>query len=339
MKRIDRMPASLACRMLVPFLLALGLLAPPAGAQNANVVANSNEALARVAQLANDVRAMRTVAQIPIGPYDLSTECTWCSEHAWWGLGMCTQNTTERWHQTVDFSWTRGRLNYILDQAERSANDFPRAFAPIQAWIGSLPAFSAKFNQTADIVLNVEQQIKSGVGPNDQQRQVVTQALQTMIDQLTGTATQLSDATKILAADLQQQSAYGPSIKQAMDGADRSANDALASLQKAASTHHCQDGLSEKFNAIKGNFSTSIAQISAAFQKLEADRQAADRGLAFLLGNVVSLRTDVQSVMDLVKAAGADKLGSFLERLHLSAAKTQLQQIANYSATQLAKTP
>jgi hypothetical protein len=325
--------------MLVPFLLALGLLASPAGAQSADVVTSSNEALARVAQLANDVRAMRATAQIPIGPYDLSTECTWCSDHAWWGFGTCTQNTTERWHEKVDFSWTRGRLNYILEQAERSANDFPRAFAPIHAWIGGIPAFAAKFDQTADIVLNVEQQIKAGVGPNDQQRQTVTQALQTLIDELTGTATQLNNATKVLAAALQQQSAYGPAIKQAIEGADRDANNALTHLQQAASTHHCQDGLPEKFNAIKANFSTSIGQISAAFQKLETDRQAADRGLAYLLGSVVSLRTDFQSVMDLVKAAGTDKLGSFLERLHLAAAKAQLQQIADYSTTHLAKSP
>lgn len=327
-----------AARVLLPLLLVLGLLPAPAMAQSINVAAGT-DALAQVAQFGNDVRAMRSVAITPMGPYDLSTRCTWCSEHAWWGFGTCTQNTTETWNAKVDFTWTRSRLNQILTQAAQSANNFPRAYAPFQDWIKSIPAFSVRFDNAANVVLTTQQQIKAGQGPNDQQRQAVTQALQDLVNDLAANAAQLDNATKSLAAALQQQSAYGPAIKQAIDGADQSARTALASLQQQASTHHCQDGLADKFSRIKTEFTTSIGQISTSFQKLEASRQAADRGLAFLLGSVVSSRTDLQSVMDQIKAAKSDVLGSFLERLHLASAKAQWEQIAAYTTSRLSVSP
>jgi hypothetical protein len=328
----DARPVTRVRRLLAALMLTLGLLALPVAAQNAGVVTNANDAFARMTQLANDVRAMQSVAKIPLGPYDLNTDCTWCSAHAWWGLGTCTENTRERWGTKVDFSWTRGRLNAVLEQAEQNTTRFPDAFASIQKWTASLPAFTAEFDRTADIILNIHQQIKAGTGPNDQQRQAVTQALQTMINDLSANAALLTDATKQIAAALQSQSAFGPEISQAIQGADASVQAALASVEKAAGQHHCQDGLQEKYQQIKAGFSNSLAQISAAFQRLEASRKAADQGLAFLLGSIVSLQTDLQSVMTMVKAAGTDKLGSFLEQLHLAAAKTQLQQIAASSA-------
>jgi hypothetical protein len=333
MMRVRASPALRICRILFPFLLILGLLMQRAGAQSINA-ASSTEALARVEQLGQDVRAMRAVAATPIGPYDLSTQCTWCSSDF---IGICLQHTTETWNAKVDFTWTRSRLNQILAQAQQSADNFPHAFAPVQAWIDSIPAFTARFDHAADIVLTVQQQIKAGQGPNDQQRQLVTQALQTLIDDLAANSTQLDNATRALAAALQQQSAYGPAIRQAIDGADQSAKMALSSLQTQASTHRCQDGLSDRFNAIRAGFSTSIENISASFQKLEASRQASNQGLAFLLGAVVSSRTDVQSVMGQIKAANNDALGSFLERLHLASAKAQWQQIADYLTSRLSR--
>ncbi len=331
-------PASVLRRIFLPLLFVFALTWMPAAAQSIDV-ASGTDALARVAQLASDVQLMRSIASAPLGPYDLSTRCTWCSEHAWWGLGMCTQNTTETWNAKVDFTWTRSRLNAVLAQAAQSANTFPAAYAPLKAWISTIPALTGSFDKAADVVLSIQQQIKAGQGPNDQQRQTVTQALQGLISALSGNATQLDNATKALAAALQRQSAYGPAIKQAIDGADQSARSALASLQQQASTHHCQDGLADKFNRIKAEFSASIGQISATFQKLEASRQAADRGMAFLLGAVVSSRTDIQSVMDQIKAANSDTLGSFLERLHLASAKAQWNQIAAYSTSRLSGSP
>jgi hypothetical protein len=328
----------ITARLLLPLLLAVGLLRAPAAAQSINVAAGT-DALAQVAQFGKDVQAMRSVAATPMGPYDLSTRCTWCSEHAWWGFGSCTQNTTEAWNAKVDFTWTRSRLNQVLAQAAQSANNFPKAYAPFQAWINAIPAFSARFDKAADIVLNTQQQIKAGQGPNDQQRQAVTQALQDLVNDLAANAAQLDGATKTLAAALQQQSAYGPALRQAIDGADQSARTALAGLQQQANTHHCQDGLPEKFSRIKVGFTVSITQISASFQKLEASRQAADRGLAFLLGSVVSSRTDLQSVMGQIKAAKSDVLGSFLERLHLASAKAQWEQIAAYATSRLSSAP
>lgn len=330
--RSSSKPTYWGYRIVVPLLFVFALRLAPATAQPINV-SSGTDALARVAQLANDVRAMGSIVATPLGPYDLSTRCTWCSEHAWWGFGMCTQNTTETWNANIDFSWTRSRLRQVLSQAAQNASEFPGAYAPFKAWTTSIPTITASFDRAANIVLATQQQIKAGQIPNDEQRQSVTQTLQNLVDALGRSATQLDNATKALAAALQQQSAYGPAIKQAVDGADQSARTALAGLQQQASTHHCQDGLADKFNRIKAEFTASTGQISAAFQKLEASRQAADRGLAFLLGAVVSSRTDIQSVMDQIKAARNDELGSFLERLHLNSAKAQWDQMSAYSSS------
>ena len=317
--------------ILLPVLLLVATASSRADAQDVNV-ANLTDALSKVAQLGKDVRAMRAVASIPLGPYELATQCTWCSKDF---IGICLEHTTETWRTNVDFTWTRNHLNQVLAQMQQNADAFPVAFAPVQAWIDSLPAFSARFNQAADIVLDVQQQIKAGKGPDDGQRQAVTKALESLIGDLTANSRQLEDGTRALAAALQQQSAFGPQIKQAIDGADEAARSSLANLQTVASTHRCQDGLPEKFSAIKAGFSNSIGSISAEFQTLEASRQASDRGLALLLGTLVSSRTDVQSVMEQIKAANNDALGSFLARLHLASAKAQWQQITDYAMSHL----
>jgi hypothetical protein len=332
MRRVFQKPALQLGRVVFALLLALGHL-PPADAQNVDV-ASSTEALTRVAELGNTVRAMRAVVAIPLGPYEVSTRCTWCSKEF---IGICFENTTQSWSTTVDFSWTRSRLNRVLAQAEQSANDFPRAFASMQAWIDGIPAFTARFAKAADIITNVEQQIKTGQGPSEQQRQAVTQALQALISDFANTTTQLDNGTRTLAAALQEQSGYGPAIRQATDGADQSATAALSDLENQANVQRCRDGLSDKFNAIRASFGNSTRQISAAFQTLEASRQASDRGLAALLGILVSSRTDVQSIADQLAAVTNDKLGGFLERLHLASAKQQWQQVADYAAARLSR--
>jgi hypothetical protein len=324
---------SLLAPYILPALLALGLCGSPSGAQTVDVT-SAAQALARVAQLKSDVAAMRAVAMTPLGPYTLETSCSWCNSEF---LGICFARSTESWRTRVDFTWTRSRLDQVLAQAQQTADSFPRAFAPLQNWIDGLPAFTARFDRAADLVLNVQQQINAGRPADDQQRQIVTQVLHALISDLSASSTQLNDATKALAAALQQQSGYGSAIKQAIDGADQSAKEALANLQREAGTHRCQGGLAQRFEAIRADFAASIGKISAAFQKLEASRQASDRGLAFLLGSVVSSRTDLQSVTDQIMATDKDQLGSFLQRLHLASAKAQWHQIADYASPMLTR--
>lgn len=265
---------------IFPVLFVLRLCGPPAGAQTTDV-SSATQALARVAQLKNDVAAMRAVATTPLGPYTIGSQCSWCSSEF---LGICFARSGEKWSTKVDFTWTRSRLNQVLAEAQQSADNFPHAFAPLQSWIDGIPAFTARFDRVADVVLNIQQQTDAGRLVDDQQRQTVTQALHTLISDLSASSTQLNAATKALAVALQQQSGYGPAIKQAIDGADQSAKTALANFQKEADTHRCQDGVKQRLDAIKADFSASIGKIAAAFQKLEASRQASDRGLAFLLG-------------------------------------------------------
>jgi len=43
----------------------------------------------------------------------------------------------------------------------------------------------------------------------------------------------------------------------------------------------------------------------------------------------VNSQTELKTILNLVNAAGNDKLGSFLEQLHLNAAKKQWRELAN----------
>lgn len=327
MNRTTRRPTAAILRFFCCFLLAVSLLQIPVPGQADNT-ASLKLAVSSLQQFQSDLGSMRSVVSKPLGPYQIFTQCTWCSEKAWWGFGSCTQHATESRGVGVDFSWTRKMLDGVLKQAEQNVGTFSSSYAPTQEWIDGLPQFSAKFNATADVILGVQREIGAGRGPTTEQQQNVTLAVQTLIDDLSRSSAQLQTGTKSLAAFLQQLSSYQESIKQAIDGADRSAQEALQSVQNQSKNFRCQDGLDQQFVAIRGEFSRSIQEISAAFQKLEASNREAQKGQAVLLGTVVSSQTEMQSVLDLVKAAKDDQLGSFLERLHLNAAKKQWQDLA-----------
>ncbi|CCH94817.1 conserved exported hypothetical protein [Microcystis aeruginosa PCC 9432] len=296
--------------------------------QTSNLTAYK-EAISRLAQFNDQVSSMRSVVNKPLGPYPIHTRCTWCSKREWWGFGFCTEETTETWDTEVDFTWTRQTLSSMLDQAQRNTNTFSNRYEPTQAWINSLPGFSEKFDAKADIILAVQADIKAGVGPNDQQRQTVTQALLELTQDLGRSSSLLQYATSALDDFLQQQSSYKEAIRQAINDADRSAQEALTNLENQSKTHRCQDGLNEKYADIRADFSRSLQEISGAFGMLEGSSREAEESLAKLLGFVVNSQTELKTILNLVNAAGNDKLGSFLEQLHLNAAKKQWRELAN----------
>lgn len=317
-----------ACyRLLSALLLATCLLQAPA--YGLADTASLKQAVSTLEQFQKKVSSMRQVVAKPLGPYQIGTQCTWCSERAWWGFGLCTRNTTQTWYTTVDFTWSRQMLDRVLKQAEQNAGTFSSSYAPTQAWIDGLPGFSADFDSTANVITAVQQQIAAGAGPTDEQRVIVTQALQKLTDGLGRSSAQLQVGTQSLAGFLQQQSSYQAAIRQAMDGADRSAQDALNRIESDAKNQRCQDGVQEKFASIRADFARSMQEISQAFQDLEASNREAQRAQAVLLGSVVTSQTDMQSILEMLKAARNDQLGSFLERLHLSAAQKQWKDLAD----------
>jgi hypothetical protein len=319
-------PLDRILRVLFAISLACWLLEMPASAQTNNInfsfLQQYQEAIAKV----------RAAAARPLGPYPISTECSWCSDHAWWGFGTCTQTTTQRWNFTVDFNWTRNQLNAVLQQAQQNAATFPASFAPTQAWIDKLPEFTKQFNADADQVLAVQKEIAGGKGPTDQQRQIVTQALQNLASILDSSSAQLQQGTSSLTASLQRQSQYRQSIAGAIAGADQSAQQQLTAIRNNAQAKAQPDCLENlvrnNFNPIKDQFSSSLQQISQAFQNLEASSRVAEKAVADLLGFVINTQTDIKSVKDMINAAQADQIGSFLQRLHLDAAKTRLATLS-----------
>lgn len=310
--------------VLILFPVVLSLLQAPASAQ-------TNNTLSLLQQYQDAVAKVRAAAGKPLGPYPISTECTWCSDHAWWGFGTCTENTTQRLNFTVDFNWTRSRLLSVLQQAEQSAGAFTASFAPTQAWVDRLPEFTNQFDANADRVLAVQQEIKAGKGPTEQQRQTVAQALQDLTGILDSSSAQLRQGTSALADSLEQQSQYRQSIAEAIAGADQSAQQQLTDIRnnvQARANLQCLENLvRNNFNPIKSQFSSSLQEISQAFQNLETNSRAAEKGIAEWLAFVVNNQTDIKSVSDMVNAAQADQIGGFLQRLHLDAAKNSLAML------------
>jgi hypothetical protein len=293
--------------------------------------AQTNNAASLLRQYQGEIVTVREAAG-KLGPYGLSVDCqSSCLERSWF-FGICTK-TGALFSGMVDFRSTRGELNSVLLGAEQYAGTFSASFAPTQAWIDRLPEFREQFNANADRVLGVQQDIKAGNGPTEQQRLVVAQALQNLTGMLDGSLTPLKQGTGALATFLQRQSQYRQAIALAIAGFDQSSRGALDNLMHDISNNPgCQtstirSSIEGQFNTIKGQFAISSREISMAFQNLETISQAVERAVAELLAFVVNNQTDVSSIMDNVNAANADQLGSFLQRLHLDAAKNRLAML------------
>lgn len=292
------------------------------------------DAVFRLEQFRKDVESMRSVVEKPLGPYSFTASCSWCcGKFLWW----CTKDCSESWGMNVDFQWTRTKLHEVLDSAEKNFNTFPDSFAPVQAWINGLPGFSDKFDSTATSIINVRNEIAAGKGPDEKQRLEIAQALDNLIDALESNVLELRRGTTALAAFLQNQSAFRSDIKTAIDGADRSAQEALTDLQKQSMTQRCQNGVQENFNKAKNDFSQSTREIWDAFIHLETSSKEAEKSLAFLLGTVVSSLTDMHSVLESLRSAKKDEFASFMEKLHFDVAQRQWRELAASASQMLAK--
>jgi hypothetical protein len=141
---------------LIAFSIAACLLQSQASAQ-------TNNARSLLMQYEREVaRVLQTADKL--GPYTITSDCT------------LKNHNKIRWSNTADF---RNSLS-VLWGAEQNVETFSTSFAPAQVWIDGLPQFKQQFDGNADRVLCVQQDIKAGIGPTDQQRQIVAQALQNL---------------------------------------------------------------------------------------------------------------------------------------------------------------
>jgi hypothetical protein len=312
------------------FLVALCLLQTPASGQDNNA-ASLKEAIYHLWQFQNDIVQIRKIVDDSgesFGPYTIKTRCTWCSEKPIYYLGFCKTETTEEWESMVSFGGIEN-LKVVLNQAEQNANTFSRSYAPTQTWIDGLPKFSKDFDSAANAILAVQETIKAGNEVTEQQRLNVEQALKELIVNLDNSSKQLQMGTQALADFLQQQSSFRDLIKQKINLADSSAKKALDELHSVSLQYHCQDGVEEKFEKFKNNYSDSIQKINDVFEKLEASSRVAVKSVGILLGSILNSRTTIESVQDSLNAAKKDQLGGFLEKLHLTTAKKQWKELAD----------
>jgi hypothetical protein len=298
-------------------LLAFAVLAmaslPALGASGTAL----NEALVRLKQVQRELPGARAVAYQRLAPFELHAQCNYCSREF---LGICTEHSTTSWRQAVDFSLPR--------DAGMPADGYGLA----QQWIAGLPAFSARFDGYADVVLGVEQAIRQGIGPNEEQRRDATEALLELTGELGRSSVQLDAGVRALAVAIERQDAYRRAIRQAIDGADRAAQNAWRELDAAARKRRCSESVHAQFDAIGGELSSATQAVAGAIEQLVASDREGERALAALLGAVISARGEVESVLRLLAAGSTDQLGSFLGRLDLAAGKRQWSELAIASA-------
>jgi hypothetical protein len=307
---------------VVPLIAAL--LLPARALAQAPSPQALEQAVNQLARFEGEVDRMRGIVHHSIGPYTIGSSCRRCSSEF---LGICFAYRTESWRQQIALLGLV-QVDDVLTQAQADGVRLEDSYAPTRQWIAGLPAFSAQFGSAADIVLALQQQIGQGKAATPAQRDQVTAALGQLYDGLAKSAAQLESGVQTLAVALQKQSDYRNQIQQAINMSAQSAQQDLARAEAIARTQSCQDGVAQQLNGIRNDFGNSMQQLSQSFGQLGAASGDAERSLSVLLGAVVNSRTEMQSVMNLVQAAKGDQIGSFLEQLHLAAAKKQWEDLA-----------
>ncbi|MFT6337249.1 MAG: hypothetical protein ACJATI_004011 [Halioglobus sp.] len=271
---------------------------------------------------------LKTAAAIPLGPYPLNAKFTWCSK----SFIFCIENTTETFKGSADFSWIKSSLRSAISQAEANANNFNRSFAPTQRWIDQLPAFSREFTQNANSIEAVQNELDRGIGPNDDQKRRVTNALQKLCDNLAQSKRDVEVGTRSLSIFLQNQSTYRQSIKNTMDASAARQESELTRLmndcRKKCSRQETYNKLTASFNVIKSTFAVSTASINQSYSVVEQTSRAAEKGVSQLLAAVLSNNSDLQTILGEVKEARTDELGSFIQAMHLGTAQIQWESLA-----------
>lgn len=298
--------------LLAAFLAGVGA---PAAAQEPQVLQ------AAVMQFARAGAALPALP--PPQTLRIGSSCSWCSSSF---LGICFKTDGESWQQTLDMTW-QTQLDQALAQSGEVERRVAEGAGAARAWMAALPAFSARFDAAADIVLGVQAEIVNAT-PSLDQRTRALQGLQQLVAGVSASAAQLENASRMLAAALQDQSNYRTGINAALAASQQQGQAALAAFENGARTHRCQDGVAQQLDAVRGAVNATQAQARAIVDQVSAQSSGTEKSVATLLGAMVSARTQLESVLRLVQAASNDQLGSFLAQLHLDAAKRQWQDLA-----------
>lgn len=293
----------------------------PAAAQSPQAlqaaVMQLGEAIAAPAPMVSPLRAAPSVG----------ASCEWCSSSF---LGICFAHDSESWSQTLDIRW-QAQLDDALAQSVAVDRKLSEQAGAAHAWMASLPAFSARFDSAADVVLGVQAEIANGA-PTDAQRARATQGLQELLATVSASAQQLEMAAQVLATALQEQSGYRTGIGASLAQSRQAGQQALANLENAARTHRCQGGVPQQLDAIRALVNAAQDQAGVRVAELSAQSTRTEQSVATLLGAVISARSQLENVLRLVQAARNDQLGGFLAQLHLNAAKQQWRDLAALQA-------
>ncbi len=290
------------------------------------------KAVSALRKYRREIKSTLDSARRPLGPFQLEGKCSWCSSQPWWALGACVETTTRTVSNRVDFSATRVKLVQVLADADDHAAQFVQRYSSTEKWVKALPEFSRGFNRDADIILEIQEEIKAGNGPTEQQQQRVKQALDGLTATVEAAAETLTASSAMLVESLDRQSDFRESIALALAESGQAGDRELTRLTRQISAdlnQNCANSVAQdNFQPIRDQFENSIQGFSSAFQTLEAHSRQLEEALAALSGALQSSLTELKAVSDLVSAAHTDRLGSFLATIHLNAAKKSWAALA-----------
>ena len=201
-----------------------------------------------------------------------------------------------------------------------------------------LPAFSSQFNSASDIILAVQKEINSGIGPNSAQRATVNQQLEHIMARLVQDSTQLKNGRTALANFLKRQNEYQAAIVRAKNNLVASARNVLKRMNDFINQQPCGQGTARnQFNGFQNQLNNSIKTYENALSNLTAQTQQADQAVSILMGTLTSVISSFQPVIQQLKLSQDAPLGGAIQKLRLDVARAQWADLANFASTQVPK--
>jgi len=269
------------------------------------------------------------------GPFPMSGSCGY--DHAWYCLGMACK--TFKWSWSPDFKWLQSNLKNTYGNISNISSQFDTQFSPIKHWLLiTLPAFTDEFNTEKTKIFSAEAIINA---PNSTPEQIaaakadILSSINKIIESLNQGAGELQTGTSTLSQfDQHLNSALNrvTSTKNSMDAMLNSSSDRL---KKDIASWPCGTGdITNKFNGAKSIVRTQFQAVQDTAQKYGVVSSKTDMSTSVLLGVVVAIRFNYQSVLQDLQAAKISPAGA-IQKLRLNVALAAWRDLAEYAKQQL----
>lgn len=311
-------------------LVVLCLVGLGFGLQSGVATANDTpgDTAALLAELRHDIESLRTLVRQPLTSSKIEGQCTECTKH----IIFCVAHETVGWSRPADFEEARLELAALLRRIEGHADSFSDSYHPISLWMQEVPQVTSQFRHADSVIYDVREQIRSGDGPTEAQRQRVHDTLQTLHASLETSLSHLHAGVGSLTSFLHRQSGDRERAKSAEKMLEHIYDSTLASYQQQAGTFEldcARTGALAQIHQVKAEYLKTLSKVRQALTVVETSSHRAEKGIAHILAEVIASQNDVQTTLQRIQATQKDDLGSFLEQLHFGSAMHTWEDLEN----------